>query len=776
MAFPSTYDPSEGVCTAYAATDGGVFVNNTATPGVPCRPNSGWVQAQSGLHVAFSGTIAGVSQQPSAISSVAVFNGTLTVTTAGNSNFVAGQTIQFGNMVHATFLNARQNTLTGVSGTTLIFANTLYPFYPSTAEDPVGIPPPTASNLIGPTLYLPTGDDDVWVSTSGGLSWSSFFMDLGDAGQTYIDPALPTREVSSRGGGTCQIAVTVSADRINPPSSSNVTNAGAKCFGPVNEWSGIQPPNMSALSQVMMLASDAPLSEGYYMTVQSPFRNKACLFSPCRDKIMQSTQQDHPSYWSDVSLFFGPGQVGGIATSGGVTTPIVYVVTANDGAAAYQAGAKVQAGQVWKGTLSNGKVADSDWTLASTGLNQARGLFVNPYNANELYVTDIGDGKIKTSIDGGQHWLPQSVLTDIASNHGEFVFGCDTVPFGDTCSLSGMAFDRKTPGVRVAAMYPGGLAFSRDGGVHWMELDVTNNVPRPCWLGPCSLVWDLIEYPMSVFYDSNPINTRGDTSIYVALVGKSVKRVDGPFATLQFFSLAYCPTCAKHLALRGSVPTKVFAVVDSTGAIFPLVRDSRGLFRGQFLFDSRRASTLAFHLLVNNEPTPQFKHELSANEIYSGVAACGPPMLGLTLNRNTISPVDGKFVPIAAEIVTSSECGGTIDVKLESITGTEPLDPGDVRGANFGNVWLPKTPSELKTRRFRSFVRSWCDHDELSFRCPFRSGCLQFSNPCRPAGGDPCASPPTRGFPKECAASLALPALRPAVVGFVIAMVARLAS
>ena len=47
------------------------------------------------------------------------------------------------------------------------------------------------------------------------------------------------------------------------------------------------------------------------------------------------------------------------------------------------------------------------------------------------------------------------------------------------------------------------------------------------------------------------------------------------------------------------------------------------------------------------------------------------------------------------------------------------------------SVWLPKTSSELKTRRFRSFVRSWCDHDELSFRCPFRSGCLQFSNPCR---------------------------------------------
>ncbi len=35
-------------------------------------------------------------------------------------------------------------------------------------------------------------------------------------------------------------------------------------------------------------------------------------------------------------------------------------------------------------------------------------------------------------------------------------------------------------------------------------------------------------------------------------------------------------------------------------------------------------------------------------------------------------------------------------------------------------VCLPKTPSELKTQRFGAFIRSLCDHDELSFRRPFR--------------------------------------------------------
>ena len=90
-------------------------------------------------------------------------------------------------------------------------------------------------------------------------------------------------------------------------------------------------------------------------------------------------------------------------------------------------------------------------------------------------------------------------------------------------------------------------------------------------------------------------------------------------------------------------------------------------------------------------------------------------------------------------------------------------------------LWLPKTPSELKMQWFRAFVRSWWYHDELSFCCPFRFGHLQFSIPCRPAGGDPRASSSTRGFPEECTAAFAPPAVRPAFVGLAVTMVARLA-
>jgi hypothetical protein len=72
-------------------------------------------------------------------------------------------------------------------------------------------------------------------------------------------------------------------------------------------------------------------------------------------------------------------------------------------------------------------------------------------------------------------------------------------------------------------------------------------------------------------------------------------------------------------------------------------------------------------------------------------------------------------------------------------------------------------------------MRSLCDHDERSFRCPFRFCHLQFSNPRRPASGDPRASSPTHRSPEERAASFATAALRPVLVDRALAMVARLA-
>src|SRR5205807_885615 len=66
--------------------------------------------------------------------------------------------------------------------------------------------------------------------------------------------------------------------------------------------------------------------------------------------------------------------------------------------------------------------------------------------------------------------------------------------------------------------------------------------------------------------------------------------------------------------------------------------------------------------------------------------------------------------------------------------------------------------------------------DELSFPRPFRFCGLQFSVPRRPAGGDPRPSSPACGFPKQRAASLAPPRLRPALVRYVVPFLGRLAA
>ena len=125
---------------------------------------------------------------------------------------------------------------------------------------------------------------------------------------------------------------------------------------------------------------------------------------------------------------------------------------------------------------------------------------------------------------------------------------------------------------------------------------------------------------------------------------------------------------------------------------------------------------------------------------------------------------------------TEVACVFRTEHKLPFVTAVSTLAFEVPHGAGLAlGLWLPKTPSELKTQRFRSFVRSWCYHDELSFRRPFRFGRLQFSNPCRPAGGDPRASSSTRGFPEERTAAFAPPAVRPAFVGLAVTMVARLA-
>jgi hypothetical protein len=61
-----------------------------------------------------------------------------------------------------------------------------------------------------------------------------------------------------------------------------------------------------------------------------------------------------------------------------------------------------------------------------------------------------------------------------------------------------MFFVRGYPEIRVATIYPGGVAFSRDGGHSWIPHDVTNAQPTE----------QPIELPHSAFYDPEPTSTQ----------------------------------------------------------------------------------------------------------------------------------------------------------------------------------------------------------------------------------------------------------------------------
>jgi len=222
--------------------------------------------------------------------------------------------------------------------------------------------------------------------------------------------------------------------------------------------------------------------------------------------VAATNQTVAQSSWTDISQgFFGPGQVAGIYPSGGHTNLTVYALTSSNSIINYPPGRGP--GQLWKGQSTN-QAPISSWTLAmgtapNNNLIQAYNIFVNPFDPNELYAVDLGDKTIKTSRDGGQSWDAIAKLKDIATNNGEFDFACasssgapssayrDKDIFGNQCPLTDMYFSREAPDIRVATLYPGGVAFSNDGGLTWTSLDINSADPS---MQP-------IELPHSAFYD-----------------------------------------------------------------------------------------------------------------------------------------------------------------------------------------------------------------------------------------------------------------------------------
>jgi hypothetical protein len=404
----------------------------------------------------------------------------------------------------------------------------LHAMYTSTIAALTGNVPPEL-HLLPPVIYLPTGDNDVWMGSLGGAFWTPFRL-LGDSGFTRIDPAFPSQVLVVRNGNYDIVS--------NPPAPTGT----ATNLTPLLAAPSFEAPGEGNVAQVMTLPSETAPTHGDYVSV---------ITAPSADVVVRNKTDKNPpqnAFWNDLSPLdhFLPGTITKIQVSGGHSALIVYVLTTSTPQVPFKP--PRSAGQIWRGQLgSSGLIVQ--WTPAfGSGLNalkQVVNFVVNPYDPSEIYAADAGDQNIKVSRDSGQTWQVQKTLTDIAlitdpaTKQPTFRFDCGypgnpntpgrgqgvaTGFFANACALADIAFDRNQPNVRVAVLHPGGLAFSNDAGFTWIPLDVTNANPATSN--------DLMELPVSAVYDGES-GSSGVATIYIALRGPSLKAVTGPFPTLH---------------------------------------------------------------------------------------------------------------------------------------------------------------------------------------------------------------------------------------------------
>jgi hypothetical protein len=558
MSFPSSYDPPHGFCRAFTATDGGVFARDSGSePDGGCASNGvedSWVYASAGLHLAWVDTMAGVDE-------------------------------------------------------------------PALVQDLGCLAEQTSDGIPCPVLYSPTADDDTWVSRAGGApgSWRFLGAGLGDAGPVSIDPQAMGLALDSRNSNYHLLYDT----------SGQPPQAGAPYLDitPHPDARGISTPDLGYVTQIMGLpnAGNDP-SVGDYLAFVAPDSQGQCGSFGCTDEIVvRNTTAGYPGgtpsagAWFDISPsgYLDPGrQFAAVRAGGGHANPTVYLLTSNVSSQPYSP--PYGPGQIWKGQIAgDGQV--HGWQLAQgspgAALGRAYNLFVNPYDPNELYATDLSDDQIKVSRDGGSTWQPISTLKDIATHYGEFDFDCgdfanseryfDKEIFGNQCPLTDMRFLPDHPEIRVATLYPGGVAFSRDGGSHWMRIGVTHAQPfeQP------------IEMPQSAYYDPTPNLLTGHTTLFLGLEGRGIQRVDGPFPTLTVARIAYCRACVVGVPPAAAVSV----LVPSLDQTIPLQLGSDGLFHGDAAFDGARVTSLDFQFVVDGQPTPLQHHDVDATEFANGV-------------------------------------------------------------------------------------------------------------------------------------------------------------
>ncbi len=488
---------------------------------------------------------------------------------------------------------------------------------------------PFSSSLVE-AVYLPSGDNDVFVTTFGWTSWQNFNA-LGDAGQASVDAAFPDQAILARNANYTA---------VNPPDNVGgaYTNIAPPPPKPARFDVGIFISEVANLVQVMTTKAEfapPPIRADYLAVLDQDYVNcSSSQFSlVVRSRIPNPPS---PGAWGDVSpadhflaCNIGRIQAGGGHANGSLN---IYVLTglknsSTNPPVSYSAGRGP--GQIYRGVL-NGVVPS--WTAASGSstkpLGVADNFYVNPYDPTELYAVSVANNAIEVSRDSGATWSKEAVLTDMATNHGEYRIGCHgsrgggsaSSPFTNGCSLSDMAFDVFAPKIRVAALWYGGIAFSRDGGHHWMALDLTDNNHL--------VSNNLTQQVASCFFDGETHGTGTkkppipgpDQHIYAGLAGQSIRSILGPFKSLESLNFTYKSTTINptHVSVNILNPP-----LHQTIPLY-LDKDGGGAFRGSLLFDWKKVLTVNYQYVVDGMLIAPESHTLTVDETTDGVADVSP--------------------------------------------------------------------------------------------------------------------------------------------------------
>lgn len=338
---------------------------------------------------------------------------------------------------------------------------------------------------IAPALYFGTGDNDDFYSLDGGATWRSGVDICGDCNAWYGDPAQPNRVLGlSR-------TIAPFGIYVNPSGYPDPGNSSQKPTVPVPtapdgaQSKLIQLPGYRPIIQT--LAGEQPLANGDYLLIQEIIPHAP---APARRVLLRARDNiNTASPWAQEGPDL-PAGVTMVQAAGGHGTPTYYVGDNTN---------------LWRSQRNaQGNIDQWQQIVPGGGATIARKFFVNPYNANEVYIVD--NNAVRHSTDGGTTWPVDTLLDSALTAGGEYKYDCGAGHLDfDWCVLNDLVFDRQSPQTRFAVGMAG--VFYSGDGANWFRLVDTRALPSR---------------PAGAYF--NPITDPNDRSLYIAFLGRGIMR------------------------------------------------------------------------------------------------------------------------------------------------------------------------------------------------------------------------------------------------------------